>query len=339
MLEKKYADVRTVMVTTNEFFGTDVRIPEDPPAEWLQDFNKRQLAVAIEKNIILVIRPLFDEIEVGLSHDDFFKREKWENEMKDLKLKGLSFSTSPIIFHGDRVFNLGEAEGEAVVKPEEKIAEQPELKKILKCPNCHHKLTDEEVESGSCDDCSQSFWTCPRCNELIGEDPDGADSCPACKKTYHKVDCPKCNEDVWIDESKCSRCGEKFRFSKCPSCKEKFVVSDQFNDCPFCQADLYICPRCGEYIDEDPDNDADFCPLCKKSFHVVDCPKCRREIFSDVEKCEHCGKELKLGKCPCDDCRQPLVVLSDITECPYCENDIRYVKCPGCQEEFYLEEN
>lgn len=340
MIEGKYPDIYRVISETCEFFEIKAPVPESLPSQWLEDFKKRQLMVAIAKNTIIVIRPLFDEIEIGLSHDDFSQKWKWESQMRDLNIKGLNFSTSPMVFQGDRIFNLNEPEARVEEKAEPAPTAGPSgSRKIRKCPGCRHNLTDEELENGTCGECGQDFWICPRCDALIDEDPDEAESCPSCKKTYHKADCSKCGEEIWIDEAKCTKCGQEFKFSKCPSCKEKFIVSDQFDDCPFCQADLYICPRCGEYIDEDPDDDADFCPICKKSFHTVDCPKCGRDVFSDAEKCDHCGKVLKLGKCPYEDCNQPLVILPDMGQCPYCDNDLRYVKCPGCQEEFYLEEN
>lgn len=332
MLEKRYADVRNIILATGEFFRVRLPVPENLPAEWLVEFGKRQFVVAIKEDALLVGRPLFDEIEIGLyTRGD---AEKWQSAMKALNIPGFTFSTSPLVFHSDHVFNLDQPEEVSVKKETQK----PEAAKSRRCPNCRHKVMEEEIENGRCEDCGEDFWICPRCDAVIGEDPDEADQCPSCKKTYHRVDCPECREGVWIDESKCGDCGKELKIGKCPGCKKRFVISSDLEECPFCQENIYICPRCDEYIDEDP-NEVDRCPVCQKSLATVSCPQCREDIFSDVEKCEHCDREFRLGKCPYEDCQKSLIISADIGECPHCQNEVRHVKCPGCQEEFYIEES
>lgn len=331
MLEKRYSDVRKIVLATGDFFRISLNVPEELPSEWLSEFKKRQLVVAIDGNL-LAIRPLFDEIEIGLTSEHSVDKDKWRETVKGLDLLGFGFSDAPLIFHSDRIFNLDQPE----TGSDEKAVEKPEVAKSRKCPNCRHKLTEDETENKRCDECGEDFWACPRCDVFTREDPDEADQCPSCKKTYHQVDCPECRESVWIDESKCGNCGKELKIGKCLGCKKKFMISSDLDECPFCQESLYICPRCDEYIDEDPD-EMDRCPICQKSLAIVSCPQCQGDIFSDVEKCEHCGQSFRSGKCPYEDCRRVLILSSEIEECPYCQNQIRHVKCPGCQEEFYIE--
>ncbi len=333
MLEERFSDICQVISATREFFQVSCQIPDKLPDEWLAEFQKRQLTVKIGANHLIVRPYLGREIRVELESEvGSSDKEKWRSQMERLNLTDFSFSTMGFVFGNDKVFDLT-----TVVRETEKVSQEQIIPK--KCPSCKHKLSKDEIENGFCDECGESFWVCSRCDALISEDPSDIDSCPVCKKTYEVITCPDCQEDVWIDEAKCSKCGKEFKISKCPGCRKKFVVSDDLNECPYCQSDIYICPRCQEYIDEDP-NDADSCPVCKKTLVVIDCPNCQRnDIYPDSEKCERCGKEFKVGKCPYSDCGKPLILSGNFNTCPYCDNDIQYVSCPNCQEEFYTETN
>lgn len=330
MLQEKFSDICQVIIATGEFFHVSCKIPDELPDEWSGEFQKRQLATKIGPSH-LIIRPyLGKELRVELESEiEFSDKDKWQSQMEKLNLKDFSFSTMGIVFSSDKVFDLTAAVSE-------KAVQEPVVSK--KCPGCKHKLSKEEIENTSCDECGESFWVCPRCDALISENPDDIDSCPVCKKTYTSIDCPDCQEDVWVDEPKCSKCGKEFKISKCPNCKKKFIVSDDLSECPYCDDSIYICPRCQEYIDSDPD-DIDDCPVCKKTLVVIDCPNCSESIFADSTKCGSCKKEFKLGKCPESQCKKPLVLAKDISECPYCQTNIQHAKCPGCQEEFYIETN
>lgn len=330
MLKERFSDVFKVLSTTGEFFHTSCQIPDELPDEWLTEFKKRQLATKIGSNHLIVRPYLGREIRVELESEiESQIEEMWQAQMERLNLKDFSFSTTGIVFSSDKVFNLTTVINEAEKAP--RVVSK-------KCPNCKHKLSEEEIGNTSCDECDKSFWTCPRCDDLISEDPNDIDSCPVCKKTYTSIDCPDCQEDIWVDESKCPKCGKEFKISKCPNCKKKFIVSEDLNECPYCDDSIYICPRCQEYIDSNP-NDIDECPVCKKTLIVIDCPNCSESIFPDSTKCGNCKKEFKLGKCPESQCKKSLVLSEDISECPYCQTNIQHVKCPGCQEEFYIETN
>lgn len=331
-MKERFADVCRVILTTGEFLNVSCSVPDKLPNEWLSEFKKRQLVTKIGANH-LIIRPYLDkevrvELESEIGSSD---KEKWQSQMENLRLKDFSFSTLGIVLGSDKIFDLTAADNEA------EEAFSPVAKK---CPNCEHKLSKEEIENTSCDECGNNFWVCPRCDALISEDPGEAESCPICKRTYTSISCPDCPGDVWVDEPKCPKCGKEFKISKCPNCREKFIVSDDLSACPYCGDSIYICPRCQEYIDSDPDDDdTDSCPVCKKTLVKIDCPNCSQSIFPDSANCENCKKEFRLGKCPESQCGEPIILSEDITECPYCQTDIKFARCPKCQEEFYIETN
>jgi hypothetical protein len=341
MLKERYVDIRKIISTTAEFFNVSCQVPENMPNDWLKADGNRMIVKLNE--IYLIFCPFLQRgIKVELeSSIDFTEKEKWQLKMEDLKLEDFSFSTIGVVFHSDTIFDLVTPHTltEEILQKGKigKDAEKPVLAKPKKCPNCGHKVSEKEIDDGSCDKCGENFWICPRCDALIDEDPDdNTEKCPICEKTFAKVICPSCKKDIWVDESKCPECGEDLKTSKCPGCDKRFIVSDDLEECPYCGETIYICPRCNEYLDEDPD-DIVLCPLCEKSLSEVNCPKCHREIFSDAKKCEHCGKEFKLAQCPYNDCEKPLIPSEDIDECPHCQNSIKYIKCPSCKEEFYIE--
>ncbi len=182
-------------------------------------------------------------------------------------------------------------------------------------------------------------WTCPRCQQEIGEDPDADDSdmCPICKKSFWNMTCPHCGKDIWADSEVCSECQEPLTVSKCHNCGRQIFVSQYEDNCPYCDADLWICPRCNQYIDTDPEPD-DFqgeykCPQCDQLLVHYDCPKCgQSEIFIDQDTCPGCNEKLLFEPCP--DCGEKIP--SGLEQCPYCNEDLSTTECPHCQKTHYL---
>jgi hypothetical protein len=340
MFRERFSDVCRVISSTAEFFNISCNIPEDVPGNWPGEDNARIVVRLGENHLVFYIHVASIGVELE-SRIGFTEKGKWQSKMEDLKLKDFSFSTFGVLFYSDTVFNLDVPSIETIEIRQKDTAgnltEKSARAKPKKCPNCGHKVSENEISSGYCNDCEENFWVCPRCGDLIDKDPDDeGESCPSCKKIFATVKCKKCKKDIWIDESKCPECGENLKISKRLNCDKKLIVSEDLDECPYCQETIYICPRCNEYLDRDPD-DMDSCPLCKKSLAEVDCPKCREEIFSDAERCGHCGKEFKLTNCPYDDCKKSLIPSDNITDCPHCQGDIKYVKCPDCSKEFYIE--
>lgn len=125
---------------------------------------------------------------------------------------------------------------------------------------------------------------------------------------------------------------------KCPHCDKPLLISENLNneDCPYCGNTLWVCPRCGEYLDEDPD-DLDECPHCNKTLKIIECPECNRNIPADSAQCPDCDAVFEMGKCPDDDCGKEFLVDDGISECPYCNTDVKVVICPHCGKKHYVQ--
>lgn len=339
MLQKRFPEVCRVIGETGKFFDIVLPIPQIIPEKWSEEFEKNQLVVKVGDSH-LVFRPYIeDKIKVGLdSQISFSEKERWQSQMKNIGYDCFNFSTFGAVLASDKVFDLITA-GEEQAEVEEAEEQRPLPAKVKKCPNCQHKLSKSEVENGVCDECDESFWECPRCHVLTNDDPDDVETCPSCGKTYAKIECPECGEDIWADEVKCPECGKDLVLSKCPDCAKLLIVSDNLDECPYCGETLYICPRCHQYINEDPDDSNDSCPLCHKTLIVIDCPNCGESIPPDSEECPNCHIKFKLGRCPNDDCGKAIIISEDINECPYCESTIQHVVCPHCAQGFYVEPN
>lgn len=296
MLEKRFADLSKVISETGKLFESDIRVPLTMPARWLSDFKKGRLDVSVGENMILAIEPRF--------------------------------------FHKIKIDLTGSATADNQALWLAKMNALRINKFDFTASGRVHKLESVPASKDTAEE-SEDDFQCPRCGAVISDDPEYLDECPVCKKTLEVVDCDNCNADVWVDARVCPECKTEFEMSKCPHCSKE-LIANAFDACPYCDADLYVCPVCGEYIDQDP-QDAEFCPVCRKSMILIACPNCDEDIGADSEKCEECGYTFTLTKCPCDDCAKPLIASNAIGTCPYCDASIKYAKCPDCHKEFYME--
>lgn len=179
-------------------------------------------------------------------------------------------------------------------------------------------------------------WTCPRCNQEIDVDPDDdeTDFCPKCQGSLWDMTCPQCGKDIWADSPKCPECQTELKMSKCPNCGKRIFVTEYGDDCPYCEETLWICPRCQQYLNEDPD-EVDECPECHQTLVTYTCPKCRHEdIFIDQQVCPGCCENLQFEACP--ECGKSIP--SGLDECPYCDEGLTITVCSHCKKEHYLHE-
>lgn len=249
MLQERFPDIRKVISTTGELLNISCQIPDELPDEWLGEFKKRQLVTKIGANHLIVRPYLSDGVRMELdSESEFSDKEKWQSQMEKLSLKDFSFSTLGIVMQSDKIFDLTAPIDEARDIPGDHI-------KVKKCPNCGHKLSEEELESGCCDECEENFWICPRCDALISDDPDDLENCPVCHKTLVVIDCPSCSENVFPDSEKCEKCGRELKVGKCPDCEKPLILAKDITECPYCETNIqYVgCPHCQKefYIETD----------------------------------------------------------------------------------------
>jgi membrane protease subunit (stomatin/prohibitin family) len=179
----------------------------------------------------------------------------------------------------------------------------------------------------------QTSWTCPRCKKVIDVDPNAEDTnfCPECKQSFWLITCPKCGKAIWSDSPKCPECQAELPMGKCPSCGRHFFISQYAGSCPYCDEKVWLCPRCNQYIKEDPD-EADECPECHQTLKTYDCPECSHDnIYADQQVCPGCQKTLQFEACP--ECGKSIP--SGLGECPYCNEDLETTDCPHCKKEHY----
>ncbi|MFH1667471.1 MAG: hypothetical protein ABH884_00400 [Candidatus Komeilibacteria bacterium] len=204
------------------------------------------------------------------------------------------------------------------------------------CPHCHRIMTESDLDD--CPFCEETIFTCPRCQQYIENDPAALYECPNCDKSLTEQYCPHCGEsdNVFTDLEVCSHCGKELKHSKCPHCEKMLIFNDDQEECPFCEETIFTCPRCQQYIENDPD-DLNECPNCDKSLTEQYCPHCGENdnVFTDLEVCPHCGKELKHSKCPY--CEKMLIFSEAVHECPSCQMDLNHATCPDCDKHFYTE--
>lgn len=182
----------------------------------------------------------------------------------------------------------------------------------------------------------QTEWTCPRCSQIIGKDPDDEDTdfCPKCNGSLWNMTCPQCGKDIWSDLEVCPECQAQLTMSKCPECGRRIFISKYHNCCPYCEEDLWICPRCGQYVRKDPAEE-EKCPECGQPWQTYDCPECGYEhIFLDQKVCPGCQKTLQYESCP--ECGTSIP--SGLDECPSCEEELTVTDCPHCDKKHYIED-
>jgi len=213
----------------------------------------------------------------------------------------------------------------------------------IECPHCHEEFELNEcphcsgdlikgINPDCCPYCGEDIYPCPRCGEHFESDPvDENNYCSECEQAYAKIKCPQCKEEIYADEATCPHCNQKLETDECPDCSRVLVVSDKLDECPFCDITLYICPRCHQYISEDPD-DIDECPYCEETLKKHTCDKCGEEIPVDSEICPHCGEEISLEDCPYCEKKIPC----GLDECPYCEASLEITQCPHCSKTHYV---
>ncbi|MDO8659966.1 MAG: hypothetical protein Q7K54_05220 [Candidatus Parcubacteria bacterium] len=228
----------------------------------------------------------------------FSEKREWEQQMKTMfSTAGFDFTSSGLA-PSEKFMDLmkGDEEQGEVITPEPSFIQsthsqeeskpepQPPRKTVVlekkqktinECPRCNKKITSDEKENMHCDGCDEDFWLCPRCNQYITEDPDDSDTekCPKCDKTLRTVECPECKKDIFADLTQCPECNAVFTMGKCPHCNEDILVSENLSgeDCPYCNNNIWLCPRCNQYLDEDPD-DLTECPKCEKILEKVKLP-------------------------------------------------------------------
>jgi hypothetical protein len=311
LLKQNFSLICQIISATGVYFKEPSYPPKSPPKIWDQEFGRKKLVIKLEKTHLLIRPGFFSKIKIYLiNSSSLWEKEGWLTKMKSCGTKNFLFDVSNDIPRDCLIFNLGTpGENFSGGAPEELLVQELKAKGYI----------------------------CPRCNAPIDEDPDDILNCPACEKLLTTISCPDCGKDIWADAKQCSECQKEFAMGNCPSCKKTLILTNDLNNCPFCQEDLYTCPRCHKYINQDPsDYEVDSCPLCGQTLRVIDCPACDREIPPDGTKCE-CGAEFKVGKCPYDDCKKNLILSKNIEECPYCDGAIILVKCPDCCGNFYIE--
>jgi predicted amidophosphoribosyltransferase len=78
--------------------------------------------------------------------------------------------------------------------------------------------------------------------------------------------CPKCNSEVYYDESECPSCQTRFVSGEyeCPNCSKQ--VDPREKECPYCgeilQEEPFVCPNCSSPVAPD----ATRCDKCNASF-------------------------------------------------------------------------
>ena len=88
---------------------------------------------------------------------------------------------------------------------------------------------------------------------------------------------------------------------QCPSCSEEYEVKEGTQEfiCPFCEAELTICPECGEVFEDVSAQPQ--CPNCGYTSPglTAQCPGCFVFVHSDTARpsdkirCPLCGSEIE----------------------------------------------
>jgi len=213
----------------------------------------------------------------------------------------------------------------------------------IECPHCHEEFELNEcpicdndlikgLELDCCPYCGEDIYPCPRCGEHFESDPvDEGNCCNDCEQAYVKIKCPNCEKDIYADEQECPHCKQNLETHECPECGRALVVSDKLDECPICDSTIYICPRCHQYINEDPDENIE-CPACVKTFLTHTCEHCDEEIYIDLNICPHCEQKIALEECP--NCEEEIP--SGLDECPHCDASLESTQCPHCSKTHYV---
>lgn len=354
LLEKNFEKILEVLRVTCELFGVKCEVPESYPTQWNDEFQDGKITFQIGDTDYLRFSKYFigDKLQVEIVTGNYTAKSEWDKRMGPFK-DSFQVSTFGFVAHDDNIVDLRTKEGRPMIHDEVLAAtvedEQPLITELLsefageqstpKCPHCDEVLSAEALEDMECQECEETFWKCERCGELIDEDSDEATECPKCKKTFATMDCPLCNETIFADVDHCEHCDKELRPSQCPHCERSLVWSEDLGTCPYggCEESLYICPRCNEYIADDPDDsEVAECPKCHGSLVFIDCPECDKDVLCDASSCPRCSAEFELGKCPNGKCSKLIIMNVEITECPHCNDDIVLITCPHCSQKAYV---
>lgn len=348
MLKEKWNVVEGIIVETIAFLGLGFTYPEDCTSECQAFIDEhKKLIIKLDDKVYLIFSSYLGDrfkAELVAENLDYTKKAEWEKIMRDKYRE--EFSTSSFGFFGHEHYIDLRHKGHYEVNPDQReeapVSEQAvpteptqkksEPKKSNACPECGEKVTVEDEDDIRCEECDTQLWRCPRCNELVTEDPDETKACPKCEKSWTMLDCPECGKDFYDDLSACPHCKKEFGLGKCPNCDMETTKVSSNECCSGCDTNLYLCPRCNEFVSEDPDESTS-CEKCKQSLCKVECPNCNEEIWSDSAKCPECNTEFTLSQCP--HCDEKLIPIAGIGECPYCRENI-YL-CPRCQQ--YIEDD
>ena len=160
-----------------------------------------------------------------------------------------------------------------------------------------------------------------------------------CKKTFNRLICPKCLEEIYINEGwyemgskiKCHKCKKYFGKIICPTCGKMNTCDQMYFKLGRMKCGFNNCLK---------DNNMINCLFCRK----LNILNKETQISGQVIKCGYCGNTFNEIFCPfcCQTNPFPLADFSfgKVYKCKYlsCMKEFQFLICPNCHTPSFIKE-